>query len=130
MDEAPLPFEIDRTCVQLVGDLGARAVPMGPDFWATIGERRELHDGRLLLVSLQTADWDHWERHPSGDEVLYLLSGALDIVLEEGGAQRVLEMRPRTGIIVPRGLWHTGRVRTPGELLSVTPGAGSEHRPA
>jgi hypothetical protein len=31
--------------------------------------------------------------------------------------------------VVPRGVWHRGIVRQPGELMFITPGAGTDHRP-
>jgi len=28
-----------------------------------------------------TEDWDHWEMHPAGDELIVLLSGSIDFRL-------------------------------------------------
>jgi mannose-6-phosphate isomerase-like protein (cupin superfamily) len=45
-----------------------------------------------------------------------------------GGEQRAV-IRPGQSFVVPRGVWHRGIVRQPGELMFITPGAGTEHRP-
>ena len=42
------------------------------------------------------------EMHPDGDEVLFLISGRLDVVLEEDETQKVVEMTPGQTLIVPK----------------------------
>jgi len=32
-------------------------------------------------------------------------------------------------VVVPRGVWHTARVRVPSRMLHVTRGEGTAHRP-
>ena len=58
--------------------------------------------------------WKHWEMHPAGDEVVVLLSGAMDFTLEihgTGGSSSVkhhiVELRGRGTLVVPQGVWHT-----------------------
>jgi mannose-6-phosphate isomerase-like protein (cupin superfamily) len=58
-----------------------------------------------------------------------VLSGEIDFVLQQGDEERVVPLGAGTGVVVPRGTWHTARVRTPGEALHITPGAGTRHRP-
>jgi mannose-6-phosphate isomerase-like protein (cupin superfamily) len=69
------------------------------------------------------------EMHPDGDEVLFLWSGAMDVVLELGGEEVVRPLAPREAFVVPRGVWHRTVVREPSDLLHLTPGQ-SQHRPA
>jgi mannose-6-phosphate isomerase-like protein (cupin superfamily) len=76
-----------------------------------------------------TADWPHWEMHPAGDEIVYQLSGAMDLVLDETSGERVVSLQPHRGCIVPRGVWHRGLLRAPGEALFITRGKGTKHRP-
>lgn len=125
-------FDLKSTYVHLPEGPAAVAVPVGPDFWARIDQRKDLQAGRLITRFHQDADWPHWELHPEGEEVLCLLSGALDLVLEEQGQDETtetVEMRAGDTFIVPRGVWHRGLVRAPGELLAITYGAGTRHRP-
>lgn len=122
-------FTLDGTYVHLKPDDSARAMEGGDRFWATIQERTDLEEGRLMGVIGQSKDWDHWERHPAGEEILTLLSGEMELVLDlEGGEQRTVLKAGET-FIVPRGIWHRALVKEAGRLMFVTPGAGTEHRP-
>ena len=109
---------------------GPDAVPLevGPDFWETINERDDLAE-RLVGVFAYDSDWDSWEVHPEGDEIVMLLSGAADLVLDEPGGERIIELRDRATAIVPRGVWHTLTVHEPGEALHITRGEATQHRP-
>ncbi len=66
--------------------------------------------------------------HPAGDELLVLLSGAIDVVLETDAGNRVVELTEGTSCLVPRGTWHR-QIRTPGRELAITYGKGTQHRP-
>jgi mannose-6-phosphate isomerase-like protein (cupin superfamily) len=122
-------FSLDSTYIHLRPDETAHAVEGGAEFWAGIEERHDLEQGRLMGRMGQNADWDHWERHPAGDEILTLLSGELELVLDTGQGEERALMRPGQTFIVPKGVWHRGIVKAPGELMFITPGAGTEHRP-
>jgi mannose-6-phosphate isomerase-like protein (cupin superfamily) len=124
-------FDLGRTYVHLQDGPAAVPVQVGADFWATFDHRTDLNDGRLVMIfrSPKAVAWDHWEMHPAGDEIVCLLSGALDLVLEEDGRERIIELRGHATTIVPRGVWHTGTVRAPSETLHITRGAGTLHRP-
>jgi mannose-6-phosphate isomerase-like protein (cupin superfamily) len=69
------------------------------------------------------------EMHPDGDELLYLISGRISVILEERGAERVVEVRPGEAMIVPRGVWHRLIPHEPSQMVHITPGPGGEHRP-
>jgi quercetin dioxygenase-like cupin family protein len=128
------PFDLARTFVHLGRD--STATPL-PDFeWST--EYVEAYrsrfagdagEGRLVCVIAQDATWDGWERHPAGEELVYLLSGRIDVVQEIDGAERVVALRPGDAMINPANVWHTARVHEAGVALFVTPGEGTEHRP-
>jgi quercetin dioxygenase-like cupin family protein len=128
------PFDLSKTFVHL--GLGATATPL-PDFeWSTSYlegyERRFQADGiegRLVVVSPQVDTWDFWERHPSGEEVVALLSGRVDVIQELDGHEVTTTLRAGEAIINPTGVWHRSVVHEPGEALFITPGLGTEHRP-
>ena len=123
-------LDLSRTYIQLRDGPDAIPIPVGKDFWEKIAERTDLGEGRLVMVGGASADWKHWEMHPVGEEVLYLLSGALDLVLQHGNEPtRTVQLRSGTAFIVPRGNWHRGVVRSPYVMLSITYGAGTQHRP-
>ena len=62
-----------------------------------------------------------WERHPNGDEIVYILEGAtmLRSITDEG--PQAQELRAGMMVVVPQGMWH--RFESPGgvTLMSVTP---------
>ena len=121
-------FTLDGTYIHLKPDNGARAMEGGERFWATIEQRTDLEVGRLMGVTGQSADWPHWERHPAGEEILTLLSGEMELILDVGGGEQRAVLKPGETFIVPRGTWHRAIVREAGRLMFVTPGAGTEHR--
>jgi mannose-6-phosphate isomerase-like protein (cupin superfamily) len=71
---------------------------------------------------------DEWEMHPGGDEVLYLLAGALEVVLDERTGERIFDLRGGQACLVPQGVWHRLVLRQPSDLLFVTPVHGTRHR--
>jgi hypothetical protein len=117
------------TYVHLEDGPASVTVEGGEAFWRTLDKRPALHEGRLVMAFRMSADWTHWEMHPAGDEVVCLLSGAMDLVLEEKGGERVVELRGHGACVVPRGVWHRGVVHEPGEALFITRGKGTQHRP-
>jgi len=70
-----------------------------------------------------------WEMHPGGDELLYLLAGTVEVVLEAPGGERRFTLRGGRACLVARGVWHRLRLREPSDLLFVTPARGTRHRP-
>ncbi len=123
------PFDLQSTYVCLEPGGGAASIPVTADFWATIEERSELVEGRLVATFVCDADWSHWEMHPHGEELLVLMSGRLTMVLDEGGRESAVPLTAGQAVLVPRGTWHRAEVHEPGVLLGVTYGRGTVHRP-
>jgi len=64
----------------------------------------------------------HWHQHGDLDEFFYVVEGRLLIDLEREGG-RVVELGPRQGFVVPRGVMH--RTRAPGRtVILMVEGAG------
>lgn len=122
-------FDLATTYVQLEDGPAATAVEVDDAFWENIDARPELHGGRLVGTFHNSEDWGVWEMHPAGEEIVSLLSGAIDVVLEEQHGERVVELRRGSTCIVPRGVWHTANVREPGDTLHITRGEGTQHKP-
>jgi mannose-6-phosphate isomerase-like protein (cupin superfamily) len=122
-------FHLASTYIQLEDGPAALAVEVDDRFWENIDRRPELHGGRLVGTFHNAADWDIWEMHPAGDEIVCLLSGAIDVVLEEERGERVVPLEAGLTCIVPQGVWHRAVVREPGDTLHITRGEGTQHRP-
>lgn len=93
----------------------ARTEPDGPD-------------GRLVSLLAHEADWTGWERHPAGDELVFVISGRMTVIYDLEGAEHRVDLGPLEGVINPAGTWHTADVAEAGTALYVTPGRATEHR--
>lgn len=122
-------FDLSETYVELREGGRAKAIPATDDFWPDVVAGRRPIDGRLVTAARYTDDWDYWEMHPAGEELLVLLSGAIDVILDQGGVRRTAAMRAGDALLVPRGAWHRAEVQAPGAMLHVTWGEGTEHCP-
>jgi len=74
------------------------------------------------------------EVHPDGDEFLYVVSGAMELILDDGDETRVgvetkVLLGPGDAYLVPRGIWHRLEAVEPSYLIHVTPGPSGGHRP-
>ena len=92
-------------------------------------------DQRAELVDVTPTVFEEldrpFERHPAGDELVCLLSGGTTVVLDHGGREESVELtRAGEYVVIPKGTWHIARTSQPTRLLFVTPGEGTEHRPA
>jgi len=79
--------------------------------------------GRLAGEARMTSNPPHaGEMHPDGDELLYLVEGAADVILDEAGGERRVPLQSGQAFVVPRGVWHRVDVKSPCRLLHFTPG--------
>ena len=122
-------FDLGRAVVALLRDGSSSVVeaPPGPPLRV---------DGFTVGAPALTGNPPHrGELHPDGDELLFLVSGRVDVILEEGGDQdtigveRVQPLAAGEAMVVPRGVWHRVEVREPSRLVHITPGPGDAHRP-
>jgi mannose-6-phosphate isomerase-like protein (cupin superfamily) len=100
-------------------------------FWEELGSGKFSHLGPGRLVSSFQCDenWTTWEMHPHGEELVYLLAGAVELVLSNDEGENTVHLKsPGSFVIVPRGTWHTANVLEPSSLLFITPGEGTEHK--
>ncbi|SFD80062.1 cupin [Massilia yuzhufengensis] len=125
-----MSLDPQQTYVHLAPDGVAQEIP-GERFWQ-LPEAAMAQLGQDWVISEYafSADWPNWEMHPEGDEFVYLLSGALDLLLERGGQVETIALDGSGAVLVPRGVWHTAKLRAPSRMLHVTRGAGTLHRPA
>ena len=91
-----------------------------------VAQRGRAHPGvkgRLAGEARMTKSPPHaGEMHPDGDELLYLVDGAVDVVLDEEAGERCLSLQPGQAFVVPCGVWHRVMVKEPCRLLYFTPG--------
>jgi mannose-6-phosphate isomerase-like protein (cupin superfamily) len=122
------PFDLLTTYVNIQAGPTMQPMVGGDDFWSKLGQYRELDDGLLLTVLHNDKDWPNWERHPNGDELVLVLSGEFKFILETSDKEQIVELSAGKAYIVPQGVWHRALVITPGDILHLTRGAGTEGR--
>ena len=126
------PFHMSSTCVRLRPDASVEALTIGESFWAELGRGEFGNFQNEYLVTTQSfaQHWPMWEMHPMGDEIIVLLSGSVELILEKQNGHRVLALNNAgEWVLVPKGVWHTARVSTPSTVLFITAGEGTLHRP-
>src|SRR5215469_2964601 len=87
-------------------------------------------DGYTVGAPLITGPAPHdGEMHPDGDELLFVISGRIDVFLEEEGSETTVEVTEGQSLVIPKGTWHRVVPRDPTRLLHITPGPGAQWRP-
>jgi mannose-6-phosphate isomerase-like protein (cupin superfamily) len=120
-------FDPKTTFVDLAPS-GAAAIPVTDSFWPDLISGRLTLRGRLVS-GYAIHDFPHWERHPAGEELVVMLSGAYDIILQEEDGERTVRVSAGQAFLIPKNVWHRGVVREQGDALFVTEGEGTEHKP-
>ena len=125
-------FDLAATFAVLGPQGTAMPVAVTPTLYEDLNRRFDGFKGHSL-VSCYTFDtaWQTWEMHPAGDEMVFLLSGEASFVFDREGREETVHLRePGTYVIVPKGTWHTARAAKAAKMLFVTPGEGTQHKPA
>lgn len=122
---------LQETFAVLEPDLSVETVDVSPTLYDEVDARFDQFRSCVLVSSHEfSADWPTWERHPAGDEIVILLSGAATMVLRTDSGQVVVELAvPGACLVVPRNCWHTARVAQSARMLFITPGEGTENVP-
>jgi mannose-6-phosphate isomerase-like protein (cupin superfamily) len=126
------PFNVASTFLRLRPDSSVEKIP-AEGFWARLmgGELGDFRNEYIVVTSTFSEDWSSWEIHPNGDEVVFLLSGRVRMILETpGGNTEVVLEKTGDFAFVPRGTWHTGKTNTTTTMFFITAGAGTRVRPA
>lgn len=116
--------------------LGVVAVPQpafdGLEWYEAYGQRHcaDGREGRLVSEYAFSENWDSWEMHPAGDEVVICIAGAM-VLHQEFPDGRCESVRIEVGeyVINPPGVWHTADVEGEAQAIFITAGEGTQHRP-
>lgn len=123
----PLPFAGRVARLTRDGSLSIVAAPPGPP---------QRIDGYTIgVVPVDVGPGPHdGEMHPDGDEFLYVVSGVLRLVIDDGDEHRrgatetVHELRAGEAVVVAKGTWHRLDALEPSVLMHVTPGPNGPAR--
>lgn len=115
--------------------LGATAVPQPPfdgfQWYEGYGARHgnDGAEGRLVSMYTFDSDWDSWEIHPKGSEVVLCTAGEMTLTQEfpDGRRERVT-IGAGEYAVNPPGVWHTADIAGTATAVFITAGEGTEHR--
>jgi mannose-6-phosphate isomerase-like protein (cupin superfamily) len=126
------PLHLTTTHLRLKPDGSADRLPVTPEFWPDLmaGKYGDFHNEYLVTTFSFEQNWPTWEQHPHGDEIVVLLSGSVDFILETSDGEKLIEVRkPGDYVLVPKAHWHTANLHAPTTMLFITAGEGTQVRP-
>jgi mannose-6-phosphate isomerase-like protein (cupin superfamily) len=132
MTTTECPLHVANTHLRLKPDGRAELLTVSPAFWPDImaGKLGSFHNEYLVTTATFETSWESWEIHPNGDEIVILMSGAVDFVLDTPDGEEICPVRnPGEYIFVTKGVWHTANVVKPSTMLFITAGEGTQGRP-
>lgn len=101
----------------------------GDAFWNLSAEKfDEIGQNWLITEFNFEADWETWEMHPHAEEIVYLLSGEMDLLLEKDSFSQTIELRSNGLVIIPPNTWHTAKILKPSKMLVITLGKDTQIR--
>ena len=105
----------------------------GDGAWYEAYEARHAADGaegRLVTLFTFTEPWNSWEMHPSGDEVVLCIAGAITLHQEfPDGRTDIVTLGVNDYAVNPPGTWHTADIDGSATCLFITAGQGTQMRP-
>lgn len=86
-------------------------------------------EGRLVSMYTFTENWDVWEMHPKGTEVVLCTAGEMTLIQEmPDQSERCTKLTAGEYAINAPGVWHTADVEQSATAVFITAGEGTEHR--
>jgi len=119
-------YPLGEYFAQLAGEGDCLPVKVDAAFWDT--GVAALPPGRLVSTFESSSDWQVWECHPQGEELIILIDGEMVLILERDGGEERVPLRAGEFAVVPKGVWHTADVKVPGRAIYITPGEGTQNR--
>ncbi len=118
----PITFNPATHTIGLTRGFAASKMPESPDPPVPFS-------GLTFGVATMTENSPHGgEMHPDGDEVLYLISGRVNVVFLDSDEYDV-EVLPGDGLVVPKGVWHRVDIIEPSQIVYMTPGPNNKFKP-
>ncbi len=115
VDVSRFSFRIDR-------DLSVSTAEIKP------GPPERIDGMTVGIVTIEQDPPHGGEVHPDGDEILYVISGALSVVSDSNPGDSI-ELGSGDACIVEKGEWHKVHVLEKTQLLHITPGPNGDYRP-
>ena len=123
-------IDLQSTFLVLDPQLDVHPVAVTPTLYSELEANFNSFQSCLLIAEHEfQEDWNTWEQHPCGDEILYLLSGSAEMHFWQDEIHQVVVFdRPGTSLVVKRGVWHTAKNVASCRILFITPGEGTKNQ--
>jgi mannose-6-phosphate isomerase-like protein (cupin superfamily) len=79
----------------------------------------DYRDGGIFLAHY--SGYSDWERHPQGDEIVFIVSGETTLILLHEGQEVPNVLRAGELLVVPQNTWHRFESPQPVRVMTVTP---------
>lgn len=115
----------------LLGEKGGITLFEGGDaFWNLPAETFDKIGQNWLITEFEfDEDWATWEMHPHSEEIVYLLSGEMDLTLKKEDFSQIIKLRSKGLVVIPPNTWHTAKVLKPSKMLVITLGKDTQIKP-
>jgi mannose-6-phosphate isomerase-like protein (cupin superfamily) len=123
-------LELSKTYLQLKPS-GKAKTWVAQEFWEAMktGKGVEAPFGYLVAQYDFSKNWNHWECHPKGDELLIAVEGSMELILEIEGKERLVSLVTPNSFLIPTGTWHTANVSKSCRIIGISAGDGTQSRP-
>ena len=123
------PIDLSQTYTLLHSTGDIEKIQGGEHFWRAPRPHQD-RAGQLWLLSEHQYefDWEDQKMHPAGDEVIYLLSGSMDVILNVGKSATTIKLRTSGVATIPRGIWYTIKVYSPCHVLNISREFNTKHK--
>src|SRR4029453_15904316 len=126
------PLDLSSTFVHISNGGDRELVKLPASFWRgnSSVKRYDRLVGTFDFKSSKDLHSTMQEMHPEADELLYVVSGAIDVIFEEAPAELTVPLDAGQATVVPRGVWHRLVMRQQGKLLFINSRTGMQSRKA
>nr|CAA6806210.1 MAG: Cupin [uncultured Thiotrichaceae bacterium] len=124
------PFSIEKQFVVMSPDKSASIEALDSSLYQRLNDNYAGFKGHELICCYEfNKDWGNWEIHPKGDEIVVLLSGNAEFVIELETEQRSVTLENMGDYaIIPKKTWYTIRTQTKTKILFISPCEGTESK--
>ena len=119
---------LESTFARLRSDASIETMEVDDSFWPKLlsGHLGDFHNEYLVTSFKFTEDWPTKELHPNGDELVCLISGKAEFILEKEEGNETVELsEPGSFVFVPKGIWHTAKIASSAHMVFITAGEGT-----
>ena len=117
-----IPIDVSRFLFDIRRDLSVTTREQKP------GPPLRIDGLTVGIITIEDDAPHRGEVHPDGDEILYVVSGSVQVT-GESEPNAAIELHAGEACIVPKGEWHRVHVLEETQLVHITPGPNGDHRP-